>query len=143
MAQEVGNIHIGLYVDVGESRRFTQVANVVEQSSRRMNSALGNTSHSVRALRGQMSQSLQFRIAQNSLRDLTRATDATTQLRSAIVGLTSLTTGSLTGAFSAARSEEHTSELQSLMRISYAVFCLKKKIQKHKCSTSPAKITKP
>src|SRR3546814_5334966 len=30
----------------------------------------------------------------------------------------------------AARSEEHTSELQSLMRISYAVFCLKKK--KHK-----------
>src|SRR3546814_10059327 len=32
------------------------------------------------------------------------------------------------------RSEEHTSELQSLMRISYAVFCLKKKIKplKHK-----------
>src|SRR3546814_13596402 len=30
----------------------------------------------------------------------------------------------------AARSEEHTSELQSLMRISYAVFCLKKKNNK-------------
>src|SRR3546814_4867303 len=30
----------------------------------------------------------------------------------------------------AARSEEHTSELQSLMRISYAVFCLKKKKKK-------------
>src|SRR3546814_3273151 len=30
------------------------------------------------------------------------------------------------------RSEEHTSELQSLMRISYAVFCLKKKIEKKK-----------
>src|SRR3546814_4608822 len=30
-----------------------------------------------------------------------------------------------------ARSEEHTSELQSLMRISYAVFCLKKKKMKH------------
>src|SRR3546814_6526459 len=30
---------------------------------------------------------------------------------------------------SGSRSEEHTSELQSLMRISYAVFCLKKKIQ--------------
>src|SRR3546814_2937289 len=29
-----------------------------------------------------------------------------------------------------ARSEEHTSELQSLMRISYAVFCLKKKTNK-------------
>src|SRR3546814_10838028 len=48
----------------------------------------------------------------------------------------------------ARRSEEHTSELQSLMRISYAVFCLKKKntpqntsssvniIQKHKPKTS-------
>src|SRR3546814_6714420 len=35
---------------------------------------------------------------------------------------------------STVRSEEHTSELQSLMRISYAVFCLKKKTktQKHK-----------
>src|SRR3546814_2494285 len=30
------------------------------------------------------------------------------------------------------RSEEHTSELQSLMRISYAVFCLKKKKKIHK-----------
>src|SRR3546814_5978098 len=34
----------------------------------------------------------------------------------------------------AARSEEHTSELQSLMRISYAVFCLKKK--KHNTAIS-------
>src|SRR3546814_1364570 len=33
-----------------------------------------------------------------------------------------------------ARSEEHTSELQSLMRISYAVFCLKKK-KPHKTTT--------
>src|SRR3546814_2157191 len=32
-----------------------------------------------------------------------------------------------TGSGVLARSEEHTSELQSLMRISYAVFCLKKK----------------
>src|SRR3546814_8476489 len=32
------------------------------------------------------------------------------------------------------RSEEHTSELQSLMRISYAVFCLKKKkTEQHRC----------
>src|SRR3546814_5744728 len=31
------------------------------------------------------------------------------------------------------RSEEHTSELQSLMRISYAVFCLKKKINYITC----------
>src|SRR3546814_5591010 len=33
------------------------------------------------------------------------------------------------------RSEEHTSELQSLMRISYAVFCLKKKKNKHTSNT--------
>src|SRR3546814_8726598 len=32
----------------------------------------------------------------------------------------------------AVRSEEHTSELQSLMRISYAVFCLKKNTTPHK-----------
>src|SRR3546814_7316740 len=35
--------------------------------------------------------------------------------------------GVLGGSIPAGRSEEHTSELQSLMRISYAVFCLKKK----------------
>src|SRR3546814_19659005 len=43
----------------------------------------------------------------------------------------------------AARSEEHTSELQSLMRISYAVFCLKKKQKTlgqritHRCTSHP------
>src|SRR3546814_3632762 len=39
---------------------------------------------------------------------------------------------------SAGRSEEHTSELQSLMRISYAVFCLKKKKihRKHKINNN-------
>src|SRR3546814_6842926 len=35
------------------------------------------------------------------------------------------------------RSEEHTSELQSLMRISYAVFCLKKKKKKKTISRPP------
>src|SRR3546814_5493049 len=47
------------------------------------------------------------------------------------------------------RSEEHTSELQSLMRISYAVFCLKKKnktqpkinLTKHDYNTNNIKIT--
>src|SRR3546814_2531334 len=37
------------------------------------------------------------------------------------------TTVNLAARATAIRSEEHTSELQSLMRISYAVFCLKKK----------------
>src|SRR3546814_5381942 len=38
------------------------------------------------------------------------------------------------GQLCGARSEEHTSELQSLMRISYAVFCLKKKKPKSQLS---------
>src|SRR3546814_3847102 len=38
----------------------------------------------------------------------------------------------LVGLLDTVRSEEHTSELQSLMRISYAVFCLKKKIKLNK-----------
>src|SRR3546814_6663779 len=42
----------------------------------------------------------------------------------------------------ASRSEEHTSELQSLMRISYAVFCLKKKNEhRHKNQISTEKYT--
>src|SRR3546814_3933147 len=41
------------------------------------------------------------------------------------------------GAMPGSRSEEHTSELQSLMRISYAVFCLKKKNK-----TTPTYISK-
>src|SRR3546814_3688020 len=39
--------------------------------------------------------------------------------------------GSYEAAHALRRSEEHTSELQSLMRISYAVFCLKKKTSKN------------
>src|SRR3546814_10589836 len=40
------------------------------------------------------------------------------------------------------RSEEHTSELQSLMRISYAVFCLKKKIKQQNITTNRTKLRK-
>src|SRR3546814_5538464 len=47
---------------------------------------------------------------------------------------------SQTAGSHAARSEEHTSELQSLMRISYAVFCLKKKT-KHTTTESTPKET--
>src|SRR3546814_8173009 len=39
------------------------------------------------------------------------------------------------------RSEEHTSELQSLMRISYAVFCLKKKKKQNKNENATITIT--
>src|SRR3546814_6796122 len=44
-------------------------------------------------------------------------------------------------ALDQARSEEHTSELQSLMRISYAVFCLKKKKQTNNTTTNDSKYT--
>src|SRR3546814_2639592 len=40
------------------------------------------------------------------------------------------------------RSEEHTSELQSLMRISYAVFCLKKKKKQQKKKRKQTQATK-
>src|SRR3546814_4777512 len=49
---------------------------------------------------------------------------------------TSMATPHVTGAV-ALRSEEHTSELQSLMRISYAVFCLKKKKHTQHQTTAP------
>src|SRR3546814_4253519 len=42
------------------------------------------------------------------------------------------TVGRFANRIAKGRSEEHTSELQSLMRISYAVFCLKKKTQQRK-----------
>src|SRR3546814_6867825 len=52
----------------------------------------------------------------------------------AITSLSSLVASALVTSLTRrvpSRSEEHTSELQSLMRISYAVFCLKKKNKKH------------
>src|SRR3546814_2561356 len=52
--------------------------------------------------------------------------------RSIEIASTTLSASSRRGDESVmARSEEHTSELQSLMRISYAVFCLKKKKKQH------------
>src|SRR3546814_1449907 len=48
------------------------------------------------------------------------------------LGMTTVMIHPYAGVLSAyGRSEEHTSELQSLMRISYAVFCLKKKKTAH------------
>src|SRR3546814_16271368 len=52
--------------------------------------------------------------------------DAPHRIGSEVRGTVNLVTWSTKGW----RSEEHTSELQSLMRISYAVFCLKKKKNK-------------
>src|SRR3546814_4404634 len=52
---------------------------------------------------------------------------ANPMLQTRWMGSRDLVKFALTGALVRVRSEEHTSELQSLMRISYAVFCLKKK----------------
>src|SRR3546814_8561091 len=57
-----------------------------------------------------------------------------------IAKLIPLTLGiSLDDALGESRSEEHTSELQSLMRISYAVFCLKKKTHIKNVTREPIK----
>src|SRR3546814_6794502 len=57
-----------------------------------------------------------------------RAHPAERQVHAAECGLAlDETEGLRNGEFEGERSEEHTSELQSLMRISYAVFCLQKK----------------
>src|SRR3546814_7023329 len=50
--------------------------------------------------------------------------------------LIAITSAKRAGVSSSQRSEEHTSELQSLMRISYAVFCLKKKHHQQKDLTT-------
>src|SRR3546814_2155568 len=55
---------------------------------------------------------------------------------------TSAWPGMATSTAASSRSEEHTSELQSLMRISYAVFCLKKKITQHNTQKSSQANTK-
>src|SRR3546814_3766655 len=62
---------------------------------------------------------------------LGRGSDAFTRT---VCGKLIVNTGTAPPAWSA-KSEEHTSELQSLMRISYAVFCLKKK-NKHPCKST-------
>src|SRR3546814_4446167 len=58
--------------------------------------------------------------------DLWRLSSSSTSLASGKAAKAAFTTGS-SRIRAPLRSEEHTSELQSLMRISYAVFCLKKK----------------
>src|SRR3546814_6069410 len=58
------------------------------------------------------------------------AASTSSPLSASIASLPSISTRSAVSPvtpLSSSRSEEHTSELQSLMRISYAVFCLKKK----------------
>src|SRR3546814_9541596 len=57
-----------------------------------------------------------------------------------VSGVLLVLVGFSAGTDTGLRSEEHTSELQSLMRISYAVFCLKKKKNKRRTDTVHSKI---
>src|SRR3546814_3891710 len=78
----------------------------------------------------------QFRVATLSA-EVTPRTGATPYVRWRdwpILGVIALGLGLL--LLRRFRSEEHTSELQSLMRISYAVFCLKKKKTKNRLLTT-------
>src|SRR3546814_2852044 len=61
--------------------------------------------------------------------DIRRFDDDASALQAVIVGQIDA------AGTSSVRSEEHTSELQSLMRISYAVFCLKKKKEQERVRT--------
>src|SRR3546814_1149724 len=77
-------------------------------------------------------------LGENSLADIEvdRAVDRVDTDRIAVLDQRDRAPLSRFGADMAdARSEEHTSELQSLMRISYAVFCLKKKKNKNRTHT--------
>src|SRR3546814_1908716 len=73
---------------------------------------------------------------------LFRSSDSRAPRRRADIVPTAPRTASCRGAVGtiSARSEEHTSELQSLMRISYAVFCLKKKNKYNKNTISTNQI---
>src|SRR3546814_2677017 len=76
-----------------------------------------------------MSLGMAFLLGVDPLKGQAFLTDqATTRRWCAQIGRT----GKLRVQLRVTRSEEHTSELQSLMRISYAVFCLKKKKNKKK-----------
>src|SRR3546814_9126412 len=84
----------------------------------------GKTPEELKAIIGQY-DGLAIRSATKVTQDIL---DAATNLK--VVGRAGIGVDNVDIPAASARSEEHTSELQSLMRISYAVFCLKKK--KHK-----------
>src|SRR3546814_2854615 len=71
-----------------------------------------------------------LRTVSSELRTLLAVSEAFSRAWPAAVAIRRLL--SFTSPALATRSEEHTSELQSLMRISYAVFCLKKKTHQNK-----------
>src|SRR3546814_9512060 len=79
----------------------------------------------------------QVRQSRRNMAGLYRAQEAGTGDEGILDGCDGDGGSAMLGAAAAAiRSEEHTSELQSLMRISYAVFCLNKKKERHRHTTN-------
>src|SRR3546814_2567123 len=104
---------------VAQMATFSQVAGISE-----MNSSLSGISETLKDLSGTMAGS--------------RLSDAASWIGKSMLVDSDIATPDRYGFYGGEvklgedadnRSEEHTSELQSLMRISYAVFCLKKKKQ--------------
>src|SRR3546814_3950809 len=81
--------------------------------------------HAHRAHRQQHRKGLPYRVVKSRLADFLQIDGV--GLAQYVAALLGHLTRNTDGEAGAGRSEEHTSELQSLMRISYAVFCLKKK----------------
>src|SRR3546814_10757062 len=110
--------------------------------------ARGRWEHSMDALRQTML--VQAQVVQNVEVDSGELARLVTQSQAAVGNLQALQATNQLIALSTkqqlqtqemvARSEEHTSELQSLMRISYAVFCLKNKNQKDLNTTHPTQL---
>src|SRR3546814_4060448 len=95
-----------------EARRYAALQGVVSDQDRDTRRAAAEEA------RARLSQAI-------ADRDLARINLERAEVRSPVNGI--VTNFQLRRGIYANRSEEHTSELQSLMRISYAVFCLKKK----------------
>src|SRR3546814_10731579 len=108
---------------LGDSR---QKKGQLEGALQAVTASLDRTSLEAKQMRAQLSESnAQVMLFRNQAEDLRRRLEETQQL------LKESQTNKTPGRRQR-RSEEHTSELQSLMRISYAVFCLKKKQHKKK-----------
>src|SRR3546814_3440956 len=115
---------------IGPSRRFFMVTPDPAAPQLSLSPVAERDAEGVRELKGLYFGELALLedVARDSPRSLTRIMGGVTQarvadLRHALAGYFCVPESQLD-----VRSEEHTSELQSLMRISYAVFCLKKKI---------------
>src|SRR3546814_4614517 len=88
--------------------------------------------HAAHLFTDTLSQQIAHPAQREAVRQVRGALDSTTDLLTGLFDMSRLEAGGLVPQprefpLAEVRSEEHTSELQSLMRISYAVFCLKKK----------------